>query len=124
VRRIKFTVCGTRAQRCYCRCGTSVHVVSERLGHATAAMTIEVYAHVLPDAQVEAAALLGGLLHGELVGAVTKSPDRVLLRPLSRLIGWRRCDFGQPIETLLLQLLRLRRCLHGGPALVGFVGCQ
>jgi integrase len=41
-----------------------VHVVSERLGHSTVAMTMEVYAHVLPDMQQEAAATLGALLHG------------------------------------------------------------
>ena len=34
---------------------TPVHVVSERLGHHTVAMTMEVYAHVLPDMQHEAA---------------------------------------------------------------------
>ena len=36
--------------------GTPVHVVSERLGHAKVSMTLEVYAHVLPDMQREAAA--------------------------------------------------------------------
>ena len=41
-----------------------VHVVSERLRHATTGMTLEVYAHVLPDMQQEAAATLGALLHG------------------------------------------------------------
>jgi integrase len=41
-----------------------VHVVSERLGHATIAMTMEVYAHVLPDMQNEAAVRIGELLHG------------------------------------------------------------
>jgi hypothetical protein len=42
---------------------TPVHVVSERLGHASVAMTMEVYAHILPDMQQEAAATLGALLH-------------------------------------------------------------
>ncbi len=41
-----------------------VHVVSERLGHSKVSMTMEVYAHVLPDMQREAAATLGALLHG------------------------------------------------------------
>ena len=41
-----------------------VHVVSERLGHAKVQMTLEVYAHVLPDMQTEAAAALGAVLHG------------------------------------------------------------
>jgi integrase len=44
--------------------GTPVHVVSERLGHSKVTMTLEVYAHVLPDMQTDAAATLGALLHG------------------------------------------------------------
>jgi integrase len=43
--------------------GTPVHVVSERLGHSKVSMTLEVYAHVLPDMQNDAAAALGALLH-------------------------------------------------------------
>jgi integrase len=43
-----------------------VHVVSERLGHASVAMTMEVYAHVLPDMQQDAAATLDALLHGKV----------------------------------------------------------
>jgi len=39
-------------------------VVSERLGHAQVSMTMEVYAHVLPDMQQDAAAKLSLLLHG------------------------------------------------------------
>jgi integrase len=46
--------------------GTPVHVVSERLGHSKVAMTMEVYAHVLPDMQKDAAATLGALLHAPL----------------------------------------------------------
>jgi integrase len=41
-----------------------VHVVSERLGHTKVSMTMEVYAHVLPDMQRDAAATLATLLHG------------------------------------------------------------
>ena len=44
--------------------GEPFHVVSERLGHAKVSMTMEVYAHVLPDMQQRAAARLGELLHG------------------------------------------------------------
>jgi len=44
--------------------GTPVHVVSERLGHSKITMTLEVYAHVLPDMQKDAALTLGALLHG------------------------------------------------------------
>lgn len=44
--------------------GQPVHVVSERLGHSKVSMTIEVYAHVLPDMERDAATTLGALLHG------------------------------------------------------------
>jgi integrase len=41
-----------------------VHVVSERLGHKDTSITLEVYAHVLPDMQRDAATRIGVLLHG------------------------------------------------------------
>jgi integrase len=44
--------------------GVPPKVVQERLGHSKVAMTMEVYAHVLPTMQADAAAMLGGLLHG------------------------------------------------------------
>jgi integrase len=44
--------------------GQPVHVVAERLGHAQVSITYEVYAHVLPDQQKDAAASLAALLHG------------------------------------------------------------
>jgi integrase len=40
-----------------------MHVVSERLGHATVSITMEVYAHVMPDMQQAAAPTLGTILH-------------------------------------------------------------
>jgi integrase len=43
-----------------------VHVVSERLGHKNVSMTLEIYAHVLPDMQEDAAATLSGVLYGRL----------------------------------------------------------
>ena len=43
--------------------GQPIHVVSKRLGHAKVSMTLEVYAHVLPDMQADAADALGALLH-------------------------------------------------------------
>lgn len=42
--------------------GTHTKVVSERLGHASSAFTMDVYSHVLPDMQREAADQLDGLL--------------------------------------------------------------
>jgi site-specific recombinase XerC len=46
--------------------GAGVHpkIVSERLGHATVAITFDTYSHVLPDMQREAAAALDAALHG------------------------------------------------------------
>jgi integrase len=44
--------------------GENVKVVSERLGHASAALTLDVYSHVLPDMQQRAAERLEGLLSG------------------------------------------------------------
>ena len=37
-------------------------IVSERLGHSSAAMTLDVYGHVLPGMQEEATAKLGDVL--------------------------------------------------------------
>jgi integrase len=43
--------------------GTPVHVVAERLGHASATQTLDTYAHVLPADQHQATQQLGALLH-------------------------------------------------------------
>jgi integrase len=39
-------------------------VVSEMLGHATVAITLDIYSHVLPDMQQDAAVAMGTLLYG------------------------------------------------------------
>ncbi len=44
--------------------GQPVHVVSQRLGHSKAQMTLDTYAPVLPDMQQDTAAKLSALLHG------------------------------------------------------------
>jgi integrase len=44
--------------------GVPVKVVSERLGHTDIKLTFNVYAHVLPGMQAEAAARIGGLVWG------------------------------------------------------------
>jgi integrase len=46
------------------RDGVRIKVVSERLGHANAMITLGVYAHVMPGMQAEAAAKFGELLSG------------------------------------------------------------
>jgi integrase len=40
------------------------HVVQKRLGHSQIMMTLDVYAHVLPSMQQDAAVRLAALLHG------------------------------------------------------------
>ena len=45
--------------------GIPVRVVADRLGHASAAMTLDVYAHVLAGDQESATALLGEVLFGD-----------------------------------------------------------
>ena len=42
--------------------GVPVKVVSERLGHKKAQTTIDIYMHVLPDMQEQAAQQLGAIL--------------------------------------------------------------
>ena len=39
-------------------------VVSEMLGHASVAITLDIYSHVLPDMQQDAAMVMGNLLTG------------------------------------------------------------
>jgi integrase len=51
VRRIQFHGLRHTCATLLLQARTPVQVVSERLGHATVAMTMEVYAHVLPDMQ-------------------------------------------------------------------------
>jgi integrase len=45
--------------------GENVKVVSERLGHASAALTLDVYSHVLPDMQQRAAERLEQILFSQ-----------------------------------------------------------
>ena len=44
--------------------GVPVHVVAQRVGHANVAMTLNTYAHAMPNMQQDAAGRLGALLHG------------------------------------------------------------
>ena len=45
--------------------GIHPKVVSERLGHATIAITLDTYSHAIPALQEEAAALIAGLVFAE-----------------------------------------------------------
>jgi hypothetical protein len=44
--------------------GVPVKVISERLGHATSAFTQDVYMHVIPDLEHDAADQIAGLVFG------------------------------------------------------------
>lgn len=43
--------------------GVHLKVVSERLGHATVTITLDVYSHVLPNMQQEAAERLDAMIY-------------------------------------------------------------
>jgi len=47
------------------KAGVHAKVVSERLGHSTIALTLDVYSHVLPSMQAEAAAHLETMLYSK-----------------------------------------------------------
>jgi integrase len=64
VKRIKFHGLRPTCATLLLQAGTPVHVVSERLGHSKVQMTLEIYAHVLPDMQREAAETIGAILSG------------------------------------------------------------
>jgi integrase len=44
--------------------GEPVHNVSKRLGHKAVTMTMEIYAHCLPESGKQMAATMGAILHG------------------------------------------------------------
>jgi integrase len=66
VRRIKFHGLRHTCATLLLRAGVPVHVVAERLGHSDVSITLNTYAHVLPDMQREAATTLAGLLFGKV----------------------------------------------------------
>jgi len=47
--------------------GNTVKVVSEGLGHSTIALILDIYSHVLPSMQAEAAAQLETMLYNKKV---------------------------------------------------------
>jgi integrase len=64
VRRIKFHGLRHTCATLLLHAGVPVQVVAQRLGHAQVSMTLEVYAHALPDMQRDAAVKLGAVLAG------------------------------------------------------------
>lgn len=64
VRRITFHGCRHTVATLLLQEGVPPQVVSQRLGHLKVSITMDVYAHVLPSAQADAAARLSAVLHG------------------------------------------------------------
>lgn len=64
VRRIKFHGLRHTSATLLLSAGVPVHVVAQRLGHSDVSITLNIYAHVLPDMQQGAADRLGAVLHG------------------------------------------------------------
>jgi integrase len=64
VRRIKFHGLRHTSATLSLQTGTPVHVVAARLGHSKVEMTLNVYAHALPNQQRVAAERLSELIHG------------------------------------------------------------
>jgi (Z)-2-((N-methylformamido)methylene)-5-hydroxybutyrolactone dehydrogenase len=58
-----FTISATRTPRS-CKAREPVHVMSQRLGHANATITLAVYAHVMPGNQRQAADTFARLIGG------------------------------------------------------------
>jgi integrase len=52
-----------------------ITAVSERLGHASRVMTLDVYSHVLPTKQDEAAVIIGNLIRNKVQTKVQTAPD-------------------------------------------------
>jgi integrase len=64
VKRIKFHGLRHTCATLMLAAGVPAHVVQRRLGHAKVEMTLNVYSHVLPSMQQDAASRLAKLLHG------------------------------------------------------------
>lgn len=64
VRRIKFHGLRHTSATLALQAGVPAHVVQRRLGHKRIEMTLNIYAHALPQMQQDAAAKLAVLLHG------------------------------------------------------------
>jgi integrase len=64
VKRIKFHGLRHTSATLLLAAGVPAHVVQRRLGHSKVTMTLDIYAHVLPDQSADAVARLARLLHG------------------------------------------------------------
>ncbi len=64
IRRIKFHGVRHTSATLLLGAGVPIQVVSQRLGQASVKMTLDTYAHAMPDMQKDAAARLGAVLYG------------------------------------------------------------
>jgi integrase len=63
------------------KAGVPVKVISERLGHATVAITLDIYSHVIPGMDELAAHTVAGLILGDAGG--NRTLDRPIDKPLT-----------------------------------------
>ena len=62
--------------------GASLLPLSKRLGHASSKMTLDVYGHLMPDAQREGLDIFIGAMNGNkptLSGAQSYAPDKMVV---------------------------------------------
>ena len=74
VKRIRFHDLSDTQATVGLRAGVPVKVMSERLGHATPAFTLQQYAHVIPGMQAEAAQAIADLI-ADLPGKPEPRPN-------------------------------------------------
>lgn len=68
-RRCPCTDSVTRGRRLALKAGVHPKVVQERLGHSTIGITLDVYSHVLPAMETDAADRVAALIYGVQPGA-------------------------------------------------------
>ena len=56
--------------------GTDLKTVQDRMGHANGAITLNWYAHAVPENDVEAAAMVGSLFAGQSVKNGNDAPKK------------------------------------------------
>ncbi len=82
--------------------GVNVKVVSERLGHASVAFTLDTYAHIMPGMQESAAEELDRFLLPEILG--TKDVVKMLSNGCQNVVKEGRFE-REPPETRTRNLL-------------------
>ena len=64
--------------------GVPVKVISERLGHADVAFTMNTYAHIMPGMQAQAAADIAALVDHNNTPSSTNQPNLQTINPISK----------------------------------------